>query len=113
MLVLLELSQEWAPLHHAACAGQNSTVDFLLRSRADVNARNTNEEVALHLAFGNGHMEIIRLLMQVAGTSSQRVALASRSKTAHGHDPPAPLLRPAPTAPSVWRFASRVHAYMY
>lgn len=55
---------EWAPLHHACCAGKDKTVEFLLDNKADVNAPNQNGEVPLHLAFGNGHMEIIRLLLQ-------------------------------------------------
>jgi ankyrin repeat protein len=40
-------------------------VEFLLEKKAHVNAQNDQKETPLHLAFGNGHMEIIRLLMQV------------------------------------------------
>ena len=58
-------AQGWTPLHHACCAGRNTTVGYLLDKNANVNADNKNNETPLHLAFGNGHMEIIRLLMQV------------------------------------------------
>ncbi len=33
--------------------------------KANVNAQNKDGETPLHLAFGNGHMEIIRLLIEV------------------------------------------------
>jgi ankyrin repeat protein len=59
-------AQGWTPLHHACCAGRNTTVGYLLEKNANVNADNKNNETPLHLAFGNGHMEIIRLLMQVS-----------------------------------------------
>jgi ankyrin repeat protein len=55
---------EWTSLHHACCAGQTRVVEFLLERKASANARNKQDETPLHLAFGNGNMEIIRLLMQ-------------------------------------------------
>ena len=63
----------WTPLHHACCAGKDKTVEFLLDNKADVNAANHNGEVPLHLAFGNGHMEIIRLLLQADPPADRNV----------------------------------------
>ena len=60
--------------------GQDKTVEFLLENKADVNAANHSGEVPLHLAFGNGHMEIIRLLMQA------RTHTCTRTHT-HMHTP--------------------------
>jgi hypothetical protein len=71
--------QGWTPLHHACCAGRNSAVAYLLDKKADVNADNKNKETPLHLAFGNGHMEIIRLLMQVLYLSCLSSAKAPTS----------------------------------
>mmetsp|Transcript_36810 Transcript_36810/g.75458 ORF Transcript_36810/g.75458 Transcript_36810/m.75458 type:complete len:179 (+) Transcript_36810:2-538(+) len=64
MEIDVEDATKWTPLHHACCAGQNATVSYLLEKKANVNQKNANEETPLHLAFGNGHMEIIRLLLQ-------------------------------------------------
>ena len=53
-----------AALHWVAAQDKTIELRFLLDNKADVNAPNQNGEVPLHLAFGNGHMEIIRLLLQ-------------------------------------------------
>lgn len=54
----------WTPLHHACYTGSAAAVEYLLESKANINAQNKNGEAPLHLAFGNGHMEVIRLLIQ-------------------------------------------------
>jgi len=56
----------WTPLHHACYTGSAAAVEYLLESKASINAQNKNGEAPLHLAFGNGHMEVIRLLIQVS-----------------------------------------------
>ncbi len=56
-------SDNWTPLHGAACNGNINTVKVLLNSNADVNIANINNETPLHCAVQDNHLEIVRLLL--------------------------------------------------
>ncbi|CAG2227854.1 unnamed protein product [Mytilus edulis] len=60
------------PLHHACFGGQYETVKFLLdlngealNSRVDTTIKNINGSSALHLAFQNGHIEVVKLFIDI------------------------------------------------
>ena len=54
---------EWTSIHHACCAVQTRVVEFLVERKARANANNKQDDTPLHLGFGSGNMEFIRLLM--------------------------------------------------
>lgn len=51
------------PLHEAARYGHKTVVEFLLDSKAEVNAPVGNEKTPLHMAAGNGHKDVAELLL--------------------------------------------------
>jgi ankyrin repeat protein len=54
---------EWSALGAAVQAGHDSVVEFLIASKADVNARSVNENTPLHLAALNGRKRAAKLLI--------------------------------------------------
>ncbi|KAF7585752.1 hypothetical protein BBP40_010167 [Aspergillus hancockii] len=51
----------------AAATGQSDIVRLLLQYSVDVNARNGNEQMALHLAASRGHLSTVKLLLMQEG----------------------------------------------
>jgi ankyrin repeat protein len=51
------------PLYHAARTGHKRIVKKLLEAGADPNGRNPFETTALTAAAGNGHMEVVKILV--------------------------------------------------
>jgi len=54
----------WTPLHYAALEGKLGVLERLLAAGADVNALSPNQSDALMLASRNGHIDIVRRLLQ-------------------------------------------------
>ena len=52
------------PLHHAVDGGHTELVELLIKSGADVNARDLQRETPLHIAAQNGNREIAELLIK-------------------------------------------------
>jgi hypothetical protein len=57
-------SDNWTPLHGAACNGKTECVRLLIDAGADVNAQSCNQSTALHCAAEYGHTEIVELLLE-------------------------------------------------
>ena len=53
----------WGALHYASFAGHADTVRYLVSMKASLNARAPNGQTALMLATRNGHIEVVRLLL--------------------------------------------------
>jgi hypothetical protein len=66
------LSKHWAPLHSAAKSGQRECVEILLNSGADVNMED-DEVTAVDLAAGYGHEDIVNMLRDAGGRSSEEL----------------------------------------
>ncbi|MEO8443244.1 MAG: ankyrin repeat domain-containing protein [Betaproteobacteria bacterium] len=54
---------EWSALHYAAFAGHTELAQFLIESKADVNARSTNGSTVLMMAAREGREKIASLLI--------------------------------------------------
>ena len=62
---ILRNNRGWRPLHFAAYYGSCCTVRSLVRGGAQVNARDTNGDTALHIAAGNDHAECVKVLCEL------------------------------------------------
>ena len=62
-LVNLAGKDDAAPLHYAVGGGHKAVVEFLLASKADVNAKKTNGVTPLHIAAALGLQEIAKVLL--------------------------------------------------
>jgi len=51
------------PLHVAALNDRKDVAEFLIGSKADINARSSNGSTPLHLAAGRGYLDIVLLLL--------------------------------------------------
>ncbi len=60
------------PLQQAAAEGETTTVEQLLKSGADVNARSSKGEPALVAAAQNGKSDTVRLLLQKGADQKSR-----------------------------------------
>ena len=59
-----EARQAKAAFVKAAGRGDGDTVDLLLKSGIEANARHTRGNTALHMAALNGHAEVVKILLQ-------------------------------------------------
>jgi cytohesin len=66
-LVFSKESHGWTALHFAAANGYTNVTEFLLASKADVNAINNDGGTPLHLAVLNGYTDVAELLRQHGG----------------------------------------------
>ncbi len=55
--------QDWTPLHWAAANGHKDVAEFLLENKADVNAKDVDDETPLDLAATNGYKDVVELLL--------------------------------------------------
>lgn len=63
------------PLHVASLFGQLEVVEILISSKANVNARSADGELAIELAAKGGHLEVIKMLLKIGSEKpSQRYA---------------------------------------
>jgi ankyrin repeat protein len=54
----------WTPLHYAVLRGKRDLAEFLLASKADVNAKESDyAKTSLHFAAEEGHQEVAKLLL--------------------------------------------------
>jgi hypothetical protein len=65
-------SDYWAPLHSAAKSGQRECVEILINSGADVNMKDA-AQTALDLAVERGHQDIVKILRDAGGRSSEEL----------------------------------------
>lgn len=57
-------SDNWTPLHGAACNGNIKCVRLLIDAGADVNVQSCNQRTALHCSAEDGNVEIAALLLK-------------------------------------------------
>jgi ankyrin repeat protein len=73
----------WAAEH-----GQEATAQKLLKRKANIQATNENAEAPLLLAAGNGHMEVVKMLLDEGAEINARGdfhATALQAASAGGH----------------------------
>ena len=87
-LVNLAGKDDATPLHYAVAEGHKAVVEFLLASKADVNAKKTNGVTPLHVAAALGRTEIAKILLSKgadpnAADSQERTPRSLAEKNGH------------------------------
>lgn len=62
----------WTPLHYAAFEGRLAVVERLLRAGADLNLLAPNQSDALMLAARNGHIDVVRKLIEAGSVLDRK-----------------------------------------
>lgn len=71
-MITLSSSEElrWEPIHYAAFGGHLESVRYLISKNVSLNIKAPNGQTALMLASRNGHLEVVRALLEAGADSA-------------------------------------------